>query len=153
MPTPTRIMSDRVKQVLLADGVKPESVSPYLAAWTWPSPAKPPPAFQLRPSGPTRPTPAEFIDFSAKTLRSSALVDVPSFREAGAASAHSGDPRFPDSQAREGPSWCQASSLLPIISALRLFLARALERGAYNDPTGRSIRSPIGPLQRARRCP
>jgi hypothetical protein len=29
-------MSDRVKQVLLADGVKPESVSPYyLAAWTW----------------------------------------------------------------------------------------------------------------------
>jgi len=29
------ITSDRVKEVLLADGVKPESVSPYLAAWRW----------------------------------------------------------------------------------------------------------------------
>jgi hypothetical protein len=35
MPTPTKMTSDRVKQVLLADGVKPESVSMYLAAWTW----------------------------------------------------------------------------------------------------------------------
>jgi hypothetical protein len=24
-----------VKEVLLADGVKPKSVSPYLVAWTW----------------------------------------------------------------------------------------------------------------------
>jgi hypothetical protein len=93
-------MSDRVKQVLLADGVKPESVSPYLAAWTW----------------------AE----SGKATTGLSVATVRTY-EAGPASAHSGDPRFPDSQAREGPSWCQASSLLPIISALRLFLARALE--------------------------
>jgi hypothetical protein len=35
MSKPKEIMSDRVKEMLLADGVKPESVSPYLAAWTW----------------------------------------------------------------------------------------------------------------------
>lgn len=35
MSKPMKIASDRVKEVLLADGVKPESVSPYLAAWTW----------------------------------------------------------------------------------------------------------------------
>lgn len=35
MSMPMKITSDRVKEVLLADGVKPESVSPYLAAWTW----------------------------------------------------------------------------------------------------------------------
>jgi hypothetical protein len=28
-------MRDRVKEVLLADGVRPASVSPYLVAWTW----------------------------------------------------------------------------------------------------------------------
>ena len=35
MSKPMKITSDRVKEVLLADGVKPGSVSPYLAAWTW----------------------------------------------------------------------------------------------------------------------
>jgi hypothetical protein len=35
MSEPMKITSDRVKEVLLDDGVKPESVSPYLAAWTW----------------------------------------------------------------------------------------------------------------------
>jgi len=32
---PKQITSDHVKEALLADGVKPESVSPYLAAWRW----------------------------------------------------------------------------------------------------------------------
>ena len=27
--------SDRLRELLLAAGVKPESVSPYLAAWRW----------------------------------------------------------------------------------------------------------------------
>jgi hypothetical protein len=35
MSNSINITSDRVKEVLLADGVKPESVSPYLAAWRW----------------------------------------------------------------------------------------------------------------------
>jgi hypothetical protein len=35
MSKPMKIRSDRVKEVLLVDGVKPESVSPYLTAWTW----------------------------------------------------------------------------------------------------------------------
>jgi len=35
MSETTRATPDRVKEVLLADGVKPESVSPYLTAWTW----------------------------------------------------------------------------------------------------------------------
>ena len=35
MSRPKKITSDRVKEVLLADGVKPESESPYLTAWTW----------------------------------------------------------------------------------------------------------------------
>jgi len=35
MSTAMKITSDCVKQVLLADGVKPGSISPYLAAWTW----------------------------------------------------------------------------------------------------------------------
>jgi hypothetical protein len=35
MSKPMKITSDRVKEVLLADGVKPGSVSPYLAAWAW----------------------------------------------------------------------------------------------------------------------
>jgi hypothetical protein len=32
---PKRTTSDHLKEALLADGVKPESVSPYLAAWRW----------------------------------------------------------------------------------------------------------------------
>jgi hypothetical protein len=35
MPKPSKSTSDRVKEMLLADGVKPQSVSPYVAAWTW----------------------------------------------------------------------------------------------------------------------
>ena len=35
MSKPKQITSDRVKEALLADGVKPESVSPYLTAWRW----------------------------------------------------------------------------------------------------------------------
>ncbi len=35
MATRTRITSDYVKDVLQADGVKPQSLSPYLAAWRW----------------------------------------------------------------------------------------------------------------------
>ena len=35
MSEPINITPDRVKEVLLADGVRPESVSPYLAAWRW----------------------------------------------------------------------------------------------------------------------
>jgi|SRR6187402_581684 len=35
MSKPIRFTSDHVKEVLLADGVKPRSVSPYLAAWQW----------------------------------------------------------------------------------------------------------------------
>jgi hypothetical protein len=29
------ITSDRVREVLIADGVEPGSVSPYLTAWRW----------------------------------------------------------------------------------------------------------------------
>ena len=35
MPETIKVTSDRVKELLLDDGVKPESVSPYLAAWKW----------------------------------------------------------------------------------------------------------------------
>jgi hypothetical protein len=35
MSKPTKITPDHVKELLLADGVEPESVSPYLTAWTW----------------------------------------------------------------------------------------------------------------------
>lgn len=35
MSKSTNTTRDRVKEVLLADGVRPESVSPYLAAWMW----------------------------------------------------------------------------------------------------------------------
>jgi hypothetical protein len=35
MSKPTNTTRDRVKEVLLADGVRPESVSPYLVAWMW----------------------------------------------------------------------------------------------------------------------
>ena len=35
MSMPMKITSDRVQEVLLADGVKLGSVSPYLVAWTW----------------------------------------------------------------------------------------------------------------------
>lgn len=34
-------MEDRVREVLLADGVKPESVSPYVRAWHWAESGKP----------------------------------------------------------------------------------------------------------------
>jgi len=35
MTNSMEITSDRVKKVLLAGGVKPGSVSPYLTAWRW----------------------------------------------------------------------------------------------------------------------
>jgi hypothetical protein len=35
MPKPRKATSDRVKEALLADGVKPESISPCLTVWAW----------------------------------------------------------------------------------------------------------------------
>lgn len=35
MAKPIEITLNHVKDLLLTDGVKPESVSPYLTAWTW----------------------------------------------------------------------------------------------------------------------
>jgi hypothetical protein len=35
MSKPKQITFDPAREALLADGVKPESVSPYLAAWRW----------------------------------------------------------------------------------------------------------------------
>jgi len=35
MSKPMEITSDLVKDVLVADGVEPGSVSPYLTAWRW----------------------------------------------------------------------------------------------------------------------
>ncbi len=34
-------MDEQVRDVLLADGVKPESISPYLRAWRWAESGKP----------------------------------------------------------------------------------------------------------------
>lgn len=40
MSTIMKFTSDRLIEVLLADGVKPGAVSPYLAAWKWAEPGK-----------------------------------------------------------------------------------------------------------------
>jgi hypothetical protein len=34
-------MDDQVKKVLLADGIKPDSISPYVRAWRWAESGKP----------------------------------------------------------------------------------------------------------------
>jgi hypothetical protein len=68
-----------------------------------PSPAKAPPAFQLRLSGPARPMPAESIDFSAKKPPKwrASRYHVP-FRKVGSATARPENPRFVDAQDTDG---------------------------------------------------
>jgi hypothetical protein len=58
--------------------------------------------------------PAEFIDFSTKAFRGSAQVGVTYPSEAAAASARLRDLGFLESQAREGPTWCQARLPIPV---------------------------------------
>jgi hypothetical protein len=97
MSKPMKITSDRVKEVLLADGVKPGSVSPYLTAWTWAESGKTNTGLSVATVRTYEAYARRVYQPLGQHLRSRALVRITAFPEVGRASARSRDPRLPDS--------------------------------------------------------